>query len=69
MVVLVLISIIISNSIANPLHKLSILMNNVSKGDFNVRINIKGKGEIATLSQSFNIMVGDMDRLIKELPI
>lgn len=67
MAVLVLISLIISNSIANPLHKLSILMNSVSKGDFSVKSSVKGNSEIATLSRSFNSMVEEMDKLIKEL--
>lgn len=67
MAILVLISAIISNKIANPLHRLSVLMDNVSKGNFDLKIHVNGENEIADLSRSFNNMVEDMGKLIKEL--
>lgn len=67
MLILIIIAIVISTSIAGPLHKLSILMSEVPKGNFNVRMKVKGKSEIAQLGNSFNGMVKEMENLIHEL--
>lgn len=64
---LVLVSILLSSGITGPLHRLSLLMQEVPKGNFNVKATVKGNDEVAQLSNSFNIMVREMDRLIKQL--
>lgn len=66
-IVLVIVSLFISTSIANPLHQLSMLMKEVPKGNFAVRMKVNGKSEVAQLGNSFNTMVIDMQDLINEL--
>ena len=64
---LVLVSIFISWTITHPLHHLSLLMQEVPKGNFRVRVDVEGKDEVAQLGGNFNIMVREIEALIKEL--
>lgn len=59
----------ISMNIANPMHRLALLMGEVPKGNFNVRMKVKEKGnsEINKLGNSFNEMVKEMENLFNEL--
>lgn len=63
----IVITYIISWGITNPLHRLSILMKKVPDGNFNIRANIRGNDEVASLGRSFNIMVEEIDSLITKL--
>lgn len=67
--IIILVSYIIAYSITRPLGKLNALMKKVTRGDFKITSEIKGKDEIASLSNSFNIMVREIDTLIEELRV
>ena len=64
---LILVTVFISWTITTPLHRLSLLMRQVPKGDFSLRADIKGRDEVAELGNDFNIMVREMEQLIKQL--
>ncbi|RTQ92513.1 methyl-accepting chemotaxis protein [Lysinibacillus telephonicus] len=48
-----------------PINKLGVLMEEVSKGDLSVNIEVKSKDEIGVLSQHFNHMIENMKNIIK----
>lgn len=62
-----LLGFLISRSIANPISHLQQLMKVAEKGDLRVKVDFKGKSELAALSQSFNKMVNEFITLIKEI--
>lgn len=66
-VTLMAISILLSTAITRPLYRLSLLMKEISKGNFNIEAPVKGNDEVSQLSRTFNIMVKEIDRLIKQL--
>ncbi|MDB5052485.1 MAG: sensor histidine kinase [Bacilli bacterium] len=63
---ILLVSSLISSSIARPLRKLEGLMNEVKKGNLNIHMNYKGRDEIAILSKQFNKMIQRLNDLIYE---
>ena len=60
-----LISILFSESISRPLRNLSSTMEKVGKGNFNVSITPESGDEIGELSNHFNNMVKEVQRLIQ----
>ncbi|WP_226037458.1 cache domain-containing sensor histidine kinase [Aquibacillus saliphilus] len=62
----VIISIILAWNVSNPLKKLTKLMNQVEKGNFNVDLPINSNDEVGTLAKSFNSMIQEIDQLIKK---
>jgi signal transduction histidine kinase len=71
-IISILISIIISKSITNPIQKLEEFSKKISKGDFSKQIEITGSDEIKNLSKSFNEMAIDLKKIIeleKELTV
>lgn len=58
--------ILISNAMTRPLMTLSANMNRVRLGDFSVKVQVKGRDEIALLSKQFNQMVEETNTLINE---
>jgi len=56
----------ITNAIARPLEILSTKMIRFSDGDFDVEIEVKGRDEIAQLSNQFNLMVKKTTEFINE---
>ncbi|MCT4620269.1 MAG: methyl-accepting chemotaxis protein [Marinisporobacter sp.] len=58
------ISIIIATSISKPLKNISSLMKEAEEGDLTVQSTVKGSNEIARLSQSFNVMIENIRKLI-----
>lgn len=64
LVIAIGISIIIATNISKPLKNISNLMKKAEEGDLTVKSVVKGEGEIATLSQSFNIMIENIRGLI-----
>lgn len=62
----VFISIILAWNVSNPLNRLTKLMKQVEKGDFNVDLSIQSKDEIGILANSFNSMIQEINQLIKE---
>ncbi|WP_026485569.1 sensor histidine kinase [Caldanaerobius polysaccharolyticus] len=57
----------ISWNITKPLSRLRTLMKEVTKGNFDVSVEIKGNDEVSQLEASFNSMVRQIDALIKQL--
>lgn len=68
-IISIIIIIFLSYSITNPLRKLVQSMNQVKRGDFHVHYQYKGKDEVGNLVDNFNIMVREINRLIKHLNI
>ena len=66
LVLSVLLAILISRSISNPVKKLIFSMSKVEKGDLNVRIESSREDEIGILFQKFNIMTERIRELMKE---
>lgn len=63
----IIISMRISKEITKPLEKLKNSMREVEKGDFeNVNIEIAGENEIVSLSNSFNIMISEIKKLMEQ---
>jgi signal transduction histidine kinase len=57
----------ISFSITRPIRKLIESVKNISSGNYNQRLNIKGKGEIGELANEFNIMAEAIEKNITKL--
>lgn len=62
-----LISISLSESISKPLRSLSSMMKKVGKGDFSVSISSETRDEVGILSNHFNKMVTQVQKLIQEV--
>lgn len=65
LIISVIVSTLISNGISKPIQSVRDLMAQVEVGNFNVKSNIKGKDEVAQLSNSFNNMTENIKSLIK----
>ena len=52
--------------IVNPINELSAAVEDVGRGDLNVRVSIHTGDEIEDLADAFNKMVGDIDTLLRE---
>ncbi len=62
-----LIAILISREIIKPLKKLERISRKVSKGDLNVKIDIRSKDEIGSLAKAFNKMIKNLKRSAKKI--
>ena len=62
--VAVIMGVVISLGISNPLQKIMALMSKVEDGDLTVRSDLKGKNELALLAGSFNKMIYNIRELI-----
>ncbi|MFF2090004.1 ATP-binding protein [Paenibacillus sp. NPDC058174] len=58
-----LIIVIAAVFLVRPIKKLTIATRHIADGDFNVKINIKQKGELGTLARSFEEMMYDLQQL------
>lgn len=61
-----LISIFVAWSVSRPIHKLSRLMLNIEKANFQVDLTIDTKDEIGVLAKSFNAMMTRIRKLIQQ---
>ncbi|MBO1510678.1 histidine kinase [Metabacillus sp. BG109] len=61
-----IISIILAWNVSNPLNKLTKLMKQVEKGNFNVDLPIDTQDEVGILANSFNSMIQEINQLIKK---
>lgn len=57
-----IVSIVLARSIARPLVVLTKAAKQIASGDLLVRVPVRGRGEIAVLSQSFNALVSEIER-------
>jgi signal transduction histidine kinase len=62
-----IIAVFIANNLVKPINKLKTYMELAYKGDLTVRSDINSKDEIGVLSDSFNNMIIENNRLIEEL--
>ncbi|HZH58928.1 MAG TPA: histidine kinase [Metabacillus sp.] len=62
----IIFSIILAWNVSNPLNKLTKLMKQVEKGNFNVDLSINSKDEVGILAKSFNSMTQEINQLIKK---
>lgn len=63
----ILMAIFFSDRIVNPVRHLQKMMRKVQGGDFEVRATVFSRDEIGTLSQGFNVMVSEINNLMKEV--
>lgn len=61
----IILGFIIASGISNPLKQIMYLMSKVENGDLTVKVDYKGKNELASLAASFNKMVNNIRDLIK----
>lgn len=61
------ISVLLSNSIAKPLKTLAKDMERMKEGDFTVRCQVKSKDEVGMLADSFNVMAEGLKGLISQV--
>lgn len=67
LVLAIIVSIWLANSVAKPISILSKNMESVKNGDFTVRSNIKTKDEVGVLANSFNIMSEGLKGLVVQV--
>lgn len=63
------IAVLMAKSIVSPISTLTKLSQKVAAGNFDVQIPVKGHNEIASLSQSFNMMVEELEEQSYELTL
>ncbi len=61
-----MLSILMSLSISTPIKKLLKAIDRVRSGDFNTRIEVRKIDEVGIISEEFNDMLDDINRLVKE---
>ncbi|MDD9268376.1 sensor histidine kinase [Paenibacillus sp. GCM10023248] len=61
------VSYILSHQITVPLRKIMVKMSSVELGNFNERMDYKGKNELGKLSRMYNLMLDSISRLIHEV--
>lgn len=64
-----ILSIVIPNSIVRPIEHLSDVTNQVAKGDLTVRANVLYGAEVKDLSNSLNSMIGKIDYLLSAVKV
>jgi signal transduction histidine kinase len=60
-----LVTFFLSRRILSPIRALTSTARQLGKGDFSQRVNIKDKGEVGELAQTFNSMASDLERTEK----
>lgn len=68
-IISMILAVLMSYSITHPLRKLVDAMEQVKKGDFQVRYTYKEKNEVGQLTDAFNRMVAELNHLIERLNI
>ncbi|KGK87564.1 methyl-accepting chemotaxis protein [Clostridium sp. HMP27] len=67
LIIVIVITYIVSNKFTKPLIYLVDLIKKASEGDLTVKSTYNSKDEFGTLSNSFNLMIGNMQRLIQDI--
>lgn len=66
-IVTTIVSLVISRRISRPLNELKKTMFKVENGDFYTKVEVSGQKEVVRLSKSFNSMLDQIRKLMKEL--
>jgi sigma-B regulation protein RsbU (phosphoserine phosphatase) len=61
---IVILSLLISRSLTESLTSLFLATRKVSEGKFDFKVNVKANDEIGTLAENFNLMAGEVSRLL-----
>ncbi len=67
LIIAYLVAVLLSNHLVKPILYLHKKMRNVQRGDFQERVTLKSNDEVGVLNDAFNNMVGEIDRLVKEV--
>ncbi len=67
LIIAYLVAVLLSNHLVKPILYLHKKMRNVQRGDFQERVTLKSNDEVGVLTDAFNNMVGEIDRLVKEV--
>lgn len=62
-----IVAVVLSNHLVRPVLNLQKKMRSVQRGHFQERVDIISNDEVGLLTDSFNTMVGEIDRLVKEM--
>ncbi|MGM0922970.1 MAG: sensor histidine kinase [Bacillota bacterium] len=65
-IVSTLLSVVLAWNVSNPIYRLTRLMKQVEKGDFDVDLRVSSQDEIGTLASGFNSMTAKIKQLIQE---
>ena len=63
----VVLSVIFTKSISNPLNKLIKAMNEAKTGNFLIRVTDDNQDEIAEVTRNFNIMIAEINNLLEDI--
>lgn len=66
-IVTIIVSLVISRRISRPLNELKKTMFKVENGDFYTKVEVSGQKEVVRLSKSFNSMLDEIRKLMKEV--
>ena len=69
LILVIMIAVLFSNSIINPLNILLNYMEKIKNGDFSVRLKVISKDELGQLASGFNTMIEHIGNLIKNIQI
>lgn len=64
-IVAVLISVLISHRLSQPIMRLRSSMQAVERGDFDISVDVSGEDEIGQLAKDFNIMIAQIKELMR----
>lgn len=56
-----------TRNLTKPINQLSIAASNVAAGDFDIKVKVKSKDEIATLARNFNLMTNKLKDLFEQV--
>jgi len=59
-ILVAVLSMVAARSVTEPLRELAAAAHNLAKGDFDVRVDVDGRDEVAALAKSFNAMVPEL---------
>ncbi|MCM1988955.1 methyl-accepting chemotaxis protein [Oceanirhabdus seepicola] len=69
LLVSILIALLFSKTITKPINSLLRVMEDVKKGDFSVRSNVKSKDELRSLGEGFNVMLESVGSFVSNIKI